>query len=166
MMLKLHNLVDNLRFLEQIEPEPDGIENQERLREMLDLTRLDIEIKVSNIGLYILGIDKEADAVRAEEKRLYDRRKALENRSQWLRSYLLTEMRGSMTEHVRTELCTVHIRRNPPSCEVTDVHALPKEYTWVSIEPDKKSILNNFKINGEILPGCNIITDRESVVIR
>ena len=162
--MQLYKLVDNLKFLEEIDPDDDS--HQARLSEMIAQVKLDIDTKVANIGLYILSIETEASAISVEEKRLTRRRKALENRSQWLRDYLYSEMRASMVRNVKSELCTVYIKANPPSCEVLDVYELPKEYTNVLVSPDRVAILDHFKKTGEILPGVNIITDRESIVVR
>lgn len=163
-MKKLYQLVDDLKFLEDIEPETE--EQEARAKEMIQTVKLDIETAVTSIAQYILAIDSEASVIKAEEERLYKRRQALKARKEWLKEYLFNEMRASMTGKVKSETVTVYIQNSPPSVEITDVEALPKEFQKIIIEPKKKELLEYFKQFGIIPSGANIITGKEHIVIR
>ena len=160
----LYELVAQLQFLETIEPEDEA--QEERVRQELATTQLDIETKVGNLGKYIIALRADTEVFKAEEKRLYDRRKAIENRVEWLKKYLFEQMRNAMTEQVKTDVCTISIKKYPPSVEVLDPELLPAEYQRMIIEPNKKEILDLFKRTGVILDGVTIVTDRESIQIR
>jgi len=163
-MKKLYELVNDLHFLEDIEPESE--EQETRLREMTKTVNLDIEVKALSIAQYVISLKAEASAVKQEEDRLHTRRQAIVNRIEWLKGHLFDEMRAAMIGKVKNEVCTVSIQQSPISIEVVDVHALSEEYQRIIVEPDKKKILEYFKETGVILPGVNIITSKEHLVIR
>ena len=160
----LYDLVNQLTFLEAIEPEDE--EQEKRLDEMLSSLQLDINTKAVNIGKYVINLRGYIDMLKVEEERLYKKRKAIENRVEHIKSYLFKEMRKAMIMQVKGDVCTISIRQNPPSVEVTNVDLLPEEFKKITVEPKKKEILDLFKKDGIILTGTNIITDRESIQIR
>lgn len=76
------------------------------LQDMLEDENVDVEViqntlegiefefteKVENIAKLIKGLEAEEKAIKEEEERLSKRRKALENKREWLKQYLMENM--------------------------------------------------------------------------
>ena len=164
MTTQLYKLIDQLQFLESIEPEDD--EQNERIKETLAMTKVNIEEKVINIAKYILTCKAEAEVYKTEIDRLQKKRNAIVNRYEWLKSYLLTEMRKAFIGEVKADTFKVSIQINPPSVVELDITQVPKEFIRIKFELDKTQVLNAWKINKEKVPGTDIVTDKESLRIR
>jgi len=151
----------------------DALEGNEGEREqwlLAELDRVEGELtkKISNIALFVKSLEAEAEMIKAEEKRLRERRAALERKRAWLEKYLATNMRATGLSGVKDALVTVGFRKCPPSVEVLDVSQVPSEFAEKRVEVvvDKKKVLEHFKKTGEILPGVNVVTDKENLFIR
>ena len=110
--------------------------------------------KCSNIAGLILDIKSDNNAIKAEVKRLEDRRRFGENKVQWLKSYVQNAMEQTGQDKIITPLRTFALQKNPPSVEV-DMSKLPKKYIieTISQAPDKAAIKAAIKA-GEVVPGA------------
>lgn len=100
----------------------------------------------------------EADGLASEIDRLTKRRKAVENASTRLKQHLQNAMVLTGKNQISTSIGKWSIRTNPPSAEITDFSAIPERYL-IAQEPkvDKKQIVADWRNNGEIIPGVDII---------
>lgn len=85
----------------------------------------DIVDKVHACCIVVRSMEAEADAVKAEEERLYKRRKAVEAAADRLRAYMTVELATLGMLNVRTSLFTVSLATNKAKLVVTDESALP-----------------------------------------
>jgi hypothetical protein len=70
---------------------------------------------------------------------------------------------------IKGDVLDLSLRANPPSVNIIDNDSIPDDYRKIipeSWQPDKISILKAFKDNGEIVSGCEIITDKKTLVIK
>lgn len=152
--MKLYTLADNYRkVLELLEEGED-----ESLKDTLDAIADAIEQKAEGIAKIIRTMDAEIDALKTEEKRLADRRKAIENRRNGLKQYLEDQMTVSGIDKVKTPTFTIAMQNNPPSVNVLDDNAIPlwfKVHVPEQWNVDKKSILQAIK-DGQEIPGVEI----------
>ena len=58
----------------------------------LEQLQLDRKTKIDNIAVYVKNLEAEAVAIRAEEKRLKERREAKERKAERLKNYIKTSM--------------------------------------------------------------------------
>lgn len=150
--MKLYELTGSyLKVLEMAE-EID----QEVLSDTLSSIQEAIEDKAENIAKLIKNISADIDALKAEERRLSDRRKALEGKVLCLKRYLIEQMEVAGINKVKRPTITVSIQNNPPSVEISDEKIIPSEF-MVPQDPkiDKRSILERLK-NGNTVPGCTL----------
>lgn len=163
-MAKLYELAQNWSNL------MDLIDNNdipaELLRESLDQVQGDIVEKLENVAKLIRNIAADAEALRTEEKRLADKRRAYENKSAGLKQYAEDALRATGLTKVKGSLFTLAMQKNPPSVRIEDVDMLPKEYFCEPIEPspDKKHIMEALKA-GKVVPGAEL-AQSESLRIR
>ena len=135
------------------------------LKDTLESIKESIEDKAENTAKLIRSWEAEVNAIKEEEKRLANRRKALENRVSNTKAYLFEQMKNAGLEKVKRPTLTVSIANNPPSVEVIDPDKIPSLF-MIEQKPviDKKAILVALK-NGAEIEGCTI-TQGEGLRIR
>lgn len=119
-----------------------------------------LEDKVENIGKMIRCLEADAEAIKAEEKRLADKRKSIENKISSIKSYVQHELEVAGLNKVKRPTITISIQANPPSVLVKDESLIPSHY-MIPVAPklDKKAVLSFLKEGGEV-PGCEITQSR------
>jgi hypothetical protein len=122
-----------------------------------------IVAKESRIAFFIKDIEASADAHKAEEKRLSDRRKAMENKVKQLKGYIQLCMERLGMDAVQTGTFKLAIQNNPPALDRYDESApLPAEFTVIipeQIQPDNAKIKDALKIGVEV-PGYRLTQGR------
>ena len=130
--------------------------DEDVFRDTLSAIEEAIEDKVENVGKFIRCLEVDAKAIREEEQRLADRRKAIENKISNTKEYLQNKMEVAGIDKVKRATLTVSIQNNPPSVEIADESLIPSDYMIAQPSKiDKKSILSALK-DGEEIPGCEI----------
>lgn len=167
MKQSLYKLTEQYKAIEGM------VENEFLTREELDQTLANIkdqiDIKVESIAKIVLDIKNSIEAIKIEEKRLINRRKAMENTVEWLKGYLLVEMVSCKVYKVKKEVLTVSVLDNPPSVEVVEFELIPEQYIRIipeQREADKKAIIEHFKETGEIITGTEVVVNKKHVSIR
>ena len=119
--------------------------------------------KLEGTACYVRELKAEADAIKAEEERLAKRRKALENKSERLKNYMMPALEA-MGGKVKGVMASVRIGKSQ-AVTVFDLDALPDAFKRVvtKVDPDKVALKKALKA-GEDIPGA-ALEDRHSVVI-
>lgn len=123
------------------------------------------EDKLAAYGRLIANMAADADAYRAEEKRLADRRKAIETSARSLKDRVEQFLRATGKPKIKADVWSFSLQRNPPSVYVRDTNAIPADYL-VPQQPtiDRRAILDVLKAGGSV-PGCEL-QQGESLRIR
>ena len=154
--MHLYQLVNDYKRVQELADELD----QATLLDTLDAIQESIEDKAENTAKLIRSWEAEANAIREEEKRLAERRKAVENRIQSLKLYLQIQMEVAGIDKVKRPTLTVSIRNNPPSVNVLDESAIPSNYMIPQPSKiSKKDIAAALK-SGEFVPGVELVQTR------
>ena len=100
------------------------------------------EQKVISVAAYAKQLDAEAEAIKAAMERMEKRRKAIENRADYLKDYTKVCMEQMGKTKVACPWFNISIQKNPPSVRVYDEEALPFEYVLevVNVKVDKAAI--------------------------
>jgi len=119
-----------------------------------------IEVKAERIAAVLRNLRADQETLRAEEKRLADRRRALENNEERLREYIRSGMERAGIQRVKCPAFTMSLSERE-SVVVDNVEAVPEEYTKMKVEVkvDSKAVLESYKKNGECVPGTRIATN-------
>lgn len=88
----------------------------------------ELEEKADGYARVMRQMDADAKAIKAEEERLYNRRKSLENRSAWLKSRLQNVMELTGKTKFKTELFSFGIQKNPAKVVITDESRIGHDY--------------------------------------
>ena len=89
-----------------------------------------LEDKADNYARVMRQMDANAKAIKAEEERLYNRRKSIENRSAWLKKTLQTVMEETGNTKFKTQFFSFGIQKNAPSVviDAIDLDSIPADY--------------------------------------
>ncbi len=150
--MKLYELTESYINLLEMAEQLD----EETFQNTLESIQEALEDKVENTAKFIRCLEADIEAIKAEEKRLADRRRALEEKADRAKDYLKDQLMKAGIERVKRPTITVSIQNNPPSVNVVDLDAIPTQYLIPQLpKVDKKTILQRLK-DGESIPGVEI----------
>lgn len=158
--MRLYDLSQNYRqVLDLIE------EGDERFLDTLESIDEAIEDKVENYGKLIKSVEAGIEGLKAEEKRLAERRKFMENSVKRMKENVEQSMISTGKKKIKGPLFTFTIQKNPPSVEVIEERHIPQGF-WIPQEPklNKKELLEELKLGHEV-PGVEL-KQSESLRIR
>ena len=115
-----------------------------------------IQEKAQNLAVFIKSLGADIEIIKAEEKRLADRRKALENKQAGIKNYLQSQLEMAKLGKIKTAVITVSIQNNPPAVQIIDEAIIPAQYKTIvpqTFTIDKKSIADDIK-KGISVPGA------------
>lgn len=162
--MKIYEIPGAMReLLDRLDADPDtGEVDGEALAAYAEYNAAAAE-KLEGTACYVRELKAEADAIKAEEERLAKRRKALENKSERLKNYMMPALEA-MGGKVKGVMASVRIGKSQ-AVTVFDIDALPDAFKHVktTIDPDKVALKKALK-SGEVIPGA-ALEDRQSVVI-
>ena len=140
-------------------------EDKQKVEE--ELTKL-LQEKSQNIIGYYRNNELTIQAMKEEEKRISEVRKALENRNESFKQYVKECMERGHFKKIETTLGSLSIAQSPISVEVTNEDEIPNEFKQevVTTKIDKKAIADNFKATGEIPNGVIVHTDNTNLRIK
>lgn len=120
----------------------------------LDELKAAYEDKLEACALYLKNLESDAEAIKAEEKALADRRRTIERKAERMRDYVsscVQDVAGCKFETPRVSLSL----RKSKRVDVFDLGAVPGEYVVrkETIQPDKKAIKDAIG-SGESVPGA------------
>ena len=164
--------MNNLSLYEITSGFPALMENEEISEE--DKKKIEDELvvllqqKSQNIIGYTKNIELTINAMKEEENRIANNRKALENKLSKFKDYVKKCMENDGITKIDTGLGTLSIAKSPASVEIINEEAIPEEFKQeiVTVKVDKTKIKNNFKETGEIPAGVNIITTNTNLRIK
>lgn len=138
--------------------------------EKLDALQMEREAKLEGVALWIKDMKAEAEAVKAEADKLTARKKALDNKIEGLKNWLLYALEGEKLSTARCKVYQTHSQK----LTVTDEEKLV-QYLKLDDDPDrflrfkkpelKKDEIKKALKDGEFFPGA-VLEETESVVIK
>lgn len=161
-MATLYDITDNLKFIQSLIEEGA---DEATFAEALANNQMDLTEKLEGYAMVMKNIESDIAGYKAEEKRLSDRRKAMENNIKRMKENMQYAMVSTGEKKIQGERFTFTVQKNPPSLNLVDESIVPKEFL-VEVAPtiDKKAIMERLK-NDEAVPGAEI-KQGESIRIR
>lgn len=144
--MKLYEI--NEAILACVDPET-GEADAEKLDELM-LMR---EEKLENLALWVKDLKAEADAIKAEEKALAERRQAKERKAESIKAYLEKELAGQKFETSRA-ICSF---RKSQKVEITDLDKIPDDYLRYSLPTADKAAIKAAIKDGLTVEGAELI---------
>ena len=154
--LKLYELSDMYRAaMAQIEAQAEANEGvySDDWSEFLDAIQEPLREKALNIGRWIKQERAEAEAIKAEEKKLSERRHTAEAKADRLESYLIANLTaGEVLKDANTTLTW----RKSAQVIINDLNAIPEGFIKIEKSADKTSIKEMIK-KGIIIRGAELV---------
>ena len=131
----------------------------------LDELALQEQSKVDAIGYAVRKRKAEVDFLKEEERRIRDRRQAMERRMEEFREYLLTILNKHNLNKVKGLSTTLFIRKTN-AVNIKDLGGIPEKFKKIitDVQVDKRGIAEDLK-NGWHIPGAEL-EKRQSLTIR
>lgn len=140
--MNLYDLTGDILKLQDILESGEAV-NTELLANVLADTTADYEEKIENYAKVIKNLSADVDALKAEEKRLTTRRKALENNIDALKGRMFDSMKATGNTKIKGSVFTVSIQPNGGKVPVivdVDTAQLPDELVRIEEKPDIEAI--------------------------
>jgi hypothetical protein len=138
--------------------------------EKLDALQMEREAKLEGVALWVKDLKAEADAVKAEADKLNARKKALDNKIEGLKAWLLFALDGGKIKTARCNVYQTHSQRVSVEDEGKLVKFLqtlndPEKFLRFKEPELRKDEIKKALKEGTIIPGASL-EETESVVIK
>ena len=114
-----------------------------------------IEEKADNIAKTLRELDGQIETIKAEEKRLQEKRKAIENKRENIKKYLQYQMEILDKKKIKTDLFSFTISKNKTSVKILDEAKIPEEYFRITKTANKTEILKAYQ-EGKLKEGIEL----------
>lgn len=132
----------------------DSDADEQTIADTLEGERWPLEVKAQNVAFVIRNIQSTAEAIKAAEDKMAERRKTLERRIDWLKGYLKSGMELAGINKVESPYFTIAVQNSPEAVEIDEPGLLPAEY-WKQPEPPPPSI-DKVAIKAAIKAGADV----------
>lgn len=139
--------------------------DEEIFEEALSNINAELAEKLEGYAMVIKNMESDVEGFKSEEKRLADRRRAMENKIKRMREDMQESMTTAGQKKVKGNRFSFNVQNSPMSLKVNDDKWIPEGY-WIPQEPklNRKELLDDLK-QGEEIPGVEI-TQGEHLRIR
>lgn len=163
-MARLYELVADMKEAEQLLYEAGA--DEETIKETLDSLSLGIDEKLTNYAAMYKNLQADIEVFKAEENRIKNQRKVMENRLKWLKEEIDAAMKLAGKEELKNGTHSISYRKGSEVVEI-DEKELPKEYF---IRPDPvpmgKNELKKLIKEGKEIKGVKIVRKPDTVQIK
>lgn len=164
--LTLYAIADN--FLADIRKMEEADLDDQTFADTLEAISGDLEEKAKAVAMFARNLEASAEAIKQAEKQMADRRKALENKADKVRQYLLDNMLKTGISKIDCPYFSLSVRKNPPAVEIIQQDMIPMEYFDIPPMPapqlNKNRLKDDLK-NGVIVEGAKL-TQSHSLQIK
>lgn len=135
--------------------------DSQTIQDTLEAGSTELEAKITDYGYVIKNLDVFTDAMKAEEKRMADRRKVHEARVEHIKTWLLTNMEACGIMKIDCPAFSIAVKANPPKVVVDEIGTIPMAYMRAlpivipEPVPNKKLITDAIKA-GLTVNGCHL----------
>ena len=125
-----------------------------------------LQEKVVNVAKFMQNLDASAKAIKQAEQQMARRRKAIENRAQWIRDYLKNNMEAAGISKIESPWFRLAVQKNPEAVEIMDESKLPDNFkSEVVVVKIDKAALKQVLRDGVHVPGA-MLTQGTRLAIR
>ncbi len=162
----LYTIAD--QYLQDVAKLQDLDLDPQTLADTLEGLTGDMEVKATNVAMFVRNLESLAEQIKQAEATMSARRKAIEQRADNVREYLLTNMQRTGITKIESPYFRISVKQNPASVVITDEAAIPAKYMRQppipAPAPDKKELKAGLEF-GENIPGCHL-EQKKSLLIK
>ena len=134
---------------------------EEVVRDTIEGLQGGMQEKCTNVAAFIRNTESLADQIKQAEQAMAARRKALENRADRIRQYLLENMQRTGITKIDSPYFKIALAKNPPSVVVDDEDTLkfahPEFVKVVTTESLDKAAIKEAIKAGQIVEGAHLV---------
>lgn len=123
--------------------------DEQTVSDTLEGLQGDLQVKGQNVAAFCLHLEAMAEAIKAAELKMFQRRVILSKRAENIRVYLKHCMDRAGIQKIECPFFKLQIKKNPPKTVIDDESAIPGEFMKIPPPPlpvpDKKSIAEFLK---------------------
>lgn len=157
MNLTLYQIAD--QYLQDMQLLQDRDLDDQTFADTLESLSGDLEVKATNVAMFIRNLEASADAIKKAELQMAERRKQIEAKSERIKEYLLNNMVRTGITNIECPMFKISVRDNPESLIVDMSADVPEKYYKQPPAPppqlDKVSLKNDIKA-GLVIEGCRL----------
>jgi hypothetical protein len=135
----------------------DAQDDQVAIADTIEAESYPLEVKAQNVAYAVKNLEATAEAIKAAEKEMAERRKRIENRAAHVREYLKTCMEIAGVKKIDCPHFALAIKSNPASVDIFEPGLIPAEFMRQPEppppSPDKTAIKDALKAGVEV-PGA------------
>jgi len=122
-MATLYEITDSLKLIQSLIEE--GVD-EEVFADAIAKNEMDLAEKLEGYAMVMKNIESDIDGFKAEEKRLSERRKAMESKIKRMKESMHDAMSSTGEKKIQGEKFTFTVQKNPPSLKVLDESLIPE----------------------------------------
>jgi hypothetical protein len=152
MNLALYTIAD--QYLIDLQKLQDLEIDEQTFADTLEGLSGELELKATNIAMFVKNLEASAEAIKAAEKTMADRRKAIEVKADRIRHYLLDNMLRTGITKIESPHFVLSVRKNPPAVDVVNLQMIPSNYFDVPELP--APTLNKNRLKEDLKAGVEV----------
>lgn len=155
-MANIYEITNQFSFLKTLEE--SGEVDEASIKGALDVAKEDLAGKLEDYCKVIKNFEAEIDGLKAEEKRLAERRAVKENAIERMKKAMKWAVEQSGDNKIPCGTFTVAVQKNPQKCIIDlSIADIPAKYL-IPQEPkiDNKLLLDDLKASGEQVPYAHL----------
>jgi hypothetical protein len=152
MNLALYTIAD--QYLIDLQKLQDMEIDEQTFSDTLEGLSGELELKATNVAMFIKNLEASAEAIKAAEKTMADRRKAIESKADRIRQYLLDNMLRTGITKIESPHFVLSVRKNPPAVDVVNLQMIPSNY-FDAPEPPAPT-LNKNRLKEDLKAGVEV----------
>lgn len=138
----------------------DSDYDEQTIRDTLEGASGEFEEKAISVACFYQNLVASSEAIKEAEKRMKDRRDAIDKKAESIKRYLFDSMKKTKREKIESPYFNIAIRKNPASVCIDDESKIPKAYMVTPppppAAPDKKAIKAAID-SGLTVEGCRLV---------
>ena len=155
--LTLYTIAD--QYLQDIQKLQDMDLDEQTFADTLESLSGDLEVKATNVAMFVRNLEASAESIKAAEKQMAERRKAIEAKAERIRNYLKDNMARTGIAKIDCPYFALSLRNSPPAVEVINADEIPAQYFDIPEPPapvlNKNRLKDDLK-NGVIVEGARL----------
>jgi chromatin segregation and condensation protein Rec8/ScpA/Scc1 (kleisin family) len=155
--LTLYNIAD--QYLIDLQKLQEMEIDEQTFADTLEGLSGELELKATNVAMFVRNLEASAEAIKAAEKQMAERTKALESKADRIRQYLLDNMTRTGITKIDCPYFVLSVRKNPPAVEVLNQDMIPDKYFDIPEPPAPTLNKNRLKEDlkaGVIVEGAKL----------
>ena len=159
--MTLYELTEEFEALLRIAEDPDT--DEQALTDTMEALSGEIEDKVDGYATVISAMLADIDTIRAEEKRLAERRRIFDERVSRMKSAVKSALELTGKTKIQTAVYTVSIRKSPAKLIIDDESLIPERF-WKPQEPVLDKAALREAIKDEWSPAAHLVQGTSLII--